>query len=329
MKKINKIAIACMFLIACSLHLNAQNTDAKMVNQYKEQAQQIAQSFAYPTHQPVVKNPGDYGVKYEDFNVETDDGVNLSGWLLKGKGDKVIVMSHVGTFSKYGLSIEAKKAGRSDALGYTRDVEFIPTAKHLVEAGYSVVMYDQRHHGESGDTPNGGTMNPIKASLDIKAIIEFAANHPDLKGKDIGMLSMCQGSLITMIAMTNYEEMMKEAGVKALAIIQPISPKRMFENFGFPEELVTEVDKSFGEIDISLDDLEPVKYAPNIFVPTLFVQGIMDPISSIDYSRMVYHAIPTEKEALWLPGDLHRFDAYNYFNEQPEKLLEWFNNQLN
>ena len=189
-------------------------------------------------------------------------------------------------------------------------------------------MYDTRHHGESDDTPNNGPMNPLKADLDNKAIIEFVSNHPDLKGKDIGMLSMCQGSFITMLAMTKHAEMIKNAGVKALAIIQPISPKRMFKNFGFPDALIAEVDKSFGEIGISLDDLEPVKYAPNIFVPTLFVQGIMDPISSIDYSRDVYNAIPTEKEALWLPGNLHRFDAYNWFNDHPEKLLEFFGKYL-
>ena len=65
-------------------------------------------------------------------------------------------------------------------------------------------------------------------------------------------------------------------------------------------------------------------------MPTLFVQEIMDPISSIDSSRDIYNAIPTEKEALWLTdGDLHRFDAYNWFNDHPEELLEFFGKYLN
>jgi hypothetical protein len=39
---------------------------------------------------------------------------------------------------------------------YDRDIEFIPTAKHLLKVGYSVFMYDFRNHGESGSSPNGG-----------------------------------------------------------------------------------------------------------------------------------------------------------------------------
>ena len=30
----------------------------------------------------------------------------------------------------------------------------------------------------------------------------------------------------------------------------------------------------------------------------------------------------------WLPGNLHRFDAYNWFNDHPEKLLEFFGKYL-
>ena len=213
MKTTSKVLMTIMLLTVLTSASKAQQNENQMENQFKEQAKAIAQSFAYPIHHPVVKTPSDYGVDYDDFTVQTEDGINLSGWLLKGTGDKVIVMTHVGTFSKYGLSIEAEKAGDRDALGYTRDVEFIPTAKHLVEAGYSVLMYDQRHHGESGDSPDNGVMNPVKASLDITAILGFASNHPELKEKEIGMLSMCQGSLITMAAMTKHQDEMKKAGV--------------------------------------------------------------------------------------------------------------------
>ena len=38
--------------------------------------------------------------------------------------------------------------------------------------------------------------------------------------------------------------------------------------------------------------------------------------------------IPTEKKALWLEGDLHRFEAYNYFSEHPKELLDFFKKYL-
>ena len=116
------IAASVLFVAFSSLNVEAKqkkHEGNKVGNKFREQAQQIVHSFAYPIHQPVVKNPRDYGQDFENFTVKTDDGINLAGWLLKSTGNKVIIMTHVGTFSKYGLSIEAKKAGRGDALGYT------------------------------------------------------------------------------------------------------------------------------------------------------------------------------------------------------------------
>ena len=69
-------------------------------------------------------------------------------------------------------------------------------------------------------------------------------------------------------------------------------------------------------------------YADDVMVPVLFVQALGDPWSDIEHSREIYDLIPTEKDAIWIEGDLHRFDTYNWFNDHPEKLLAWFERYL-
>jgi pimeloyl-ACP methyl ester carboxylesterase len=156
----------------------------------------------------MAKNPGDYGLEYENVSIETEDGVTLAAWLMKGSGDGVVVIGHPGTFTKYGYSMEH---GAAFGTGYDHDVEFVPAAKHLVEAGYSVLMYDQRNHGESGPSPNGGPHDPPNAHWDVLAVVTYASEHPDLAGKDIGLLSMCQSSLVAMVAMSKEPDALEAA----------------------------------------------------------------------------------------------------------------------
>ena len=59
----------------------------------------IADSVTKPGNSPVFGNPKDFGLEYEDVTFKAKDGVKLSGWLVKGKADKVIIFSHfIGIF---------------------------------------------------------------------------------------------------------------------------------------------------------------------------------------------------------------------------------------
>lgn len=49
-----------------------------------------------PFQSKVFDNPKNFGLDYEDITFKTKDGVTLSGWLIKGDKDKVIIQSHFG-----------------------------------------------------------------------------------------------------------------------------------------------------------------------------------------------------------------------------------------
>lgn len=289
----------------------------------QEQLQMMANSFLYVSKQPLVKNPSDYGMEYEDANFKTEDEVNIAAWLIKGSKNKTIILSHPAGFSKYGYSLDSEGPAKS---GYTKDVEFLPAVKHLVDAGYSVLMYDQRNHGESGLDPNNGIHDPYKASLDNVAAIEFVSNHPDLKGNEIGLYSICQSGLISAIGMTRYPE--AYANVKAMVAPQMMSFEIFYKKFGVPEEGIKALKNIYLEKGVDMDNQNPLRFVKNITVPTLFMQNLNDPWTEIDHTKEIYEAIPFEKEAIWYEGENHRFDAYNWFNENPEKLIAFFDKHL-
>jgi alpha-beta hydrolase superfamily lysophospholipase len=290
----------------------------------------IANSFLYPKRQPMVKNPADYGLKYEDVQIKTKDGVTLAAWLIRGTGKGVIILGHPGTFTRYGYSLKHESIMKSR---YNRDVEFIPTAKHLVDAGYTVLMYDQRNHGESGSTPNGAPHDlPKNVYLDAVAVAKYVSEHPDFAGKAIGLLAICMNSMINMIAMTKEPEEMRKANIKAMTVIQPHGIDLFFKNFGIPNFIINRANQIYKKKGATeMAGWDPVPFAKNIFVPVLFVQNVNDPWSDMDHVREIYNAIPTEKTAIWIDEEeeKHRFHTYNWFNDNPEKLLQFFNKYLN
>jgi pimeloyl-ACP methyl ester carboxylesterase len=243
-----------------------------------------------------------------------------------GTGDDVVIIGHPATFTRYGYSLDHEGAFGS---GYDRDVEFLPTARHLVEAGYSVLMYDQRNHGESGASPNGAPHDPTQAYWDTVAAVTYVSQHPELADKDIGLLSFCQSSFVSMVAMSEEPDVLRDASVKAMVAVQPIAMDLALRNFGMPAFVVERVSRiSVRAGATAYEDQNPELYAGDVLVPVLFVQALGDPWSDIDHSRAIYDAIPTEKEAIWIEGDLHRFDTYNWFNDHPEELLSFFEQNL-
>ena len=106
----------------------------------------ISDMMVKPYQSPLFDDPQSYGLDHEAVEFETSDGVTLRGWLIKGGTDKIIVQSHFG--------VQCNRAGYCpDGKGlikpWKENISFLRQAKHLVDKGYSVLMYDFRGHGES------------------------------------------------------------------------------------------------------------------------------------------------------------------------------------
>jgi hypothetical protein len=62
----------------------------------------LSGTILFLNRQPVLKNPKDYELDFEDVEFKTSDGVRIKGWLIPGSLSKLIVMTHVGGLTKYG-----------------------------------------------------------------------------------------------------------------------------------------------------------------------------------------------------------------------------------
>ncbi|MBL6983678.1 MAG: alpha/beta fold hydrolase [Anaerolineales bacterium] len=129
---------------------------------------------ARPNPHPVCcETPLDYGATgYDDVQIQTDDGVIISGWYVPPAGNPgpVIVLLH---------------GARGDRTGTAWH------ARQLISAGYGVLMYDQRGTGEStGDRAYLGWMQ----AEDLLKVLDLLETIPEVDTKKIGAVGLSRGA---------------------------------------------------------------------------------------------------------------------------------------
>lgn len=274
---------------------------------------------------PVFQNPQDYKLPYEDVTFKAKDGVELSGWLIQGSTDKIIVQSHYGVqCSRSGYTPEGKGMGKM----WKENISFLKHVKYLYDQGYSVLMYDFRNHGESANgTCPWVTWGPEERK-DVIAAVDFVANHPDYKNAEIGLLSICMGAASTTYAY-GEKEGLRNYNIKAMVAIQPLRYADFISALGlnnFIGNWVTELNNKRTGIDMNGVSFMP--YVKDINVPTLLVQNSNDEYLNKQSIQEYFDALTVEKEMMWLDLGKKRASGYDYLTRKPEAILHWFDKYM-
>jgi pimeloyl-ACP methyl ester carboxylesterase len=292
----------------------------------------VSKQILYPDRQPLPKGPADYGLVSENVELQSSDGVKLAGWLMKGTGRRLVVMAHPGNFTRYGFSAKDQRGPFSL---YDKDVEFLRTAKRLVDAGYWVLSFDFRNHGESGRSPNDGiTGLGLEEYRDVLAALQYTSSRPELAGLSKAVLGFCMGANSTIVAASRDPAQFERAQVKAVVLVQPVSfgvfLRRYASSVWMPQWVLKGGEKRAIEAGgRPIDEMSPLADAAHMTLPVLHVQARKDPWTELAHVRAIYDAFPAgKKEMLWLDEPKHRFDTYNWFADHPEPLLDFLDRHL-
>ncbi len=288
----------------------------------------IADTFVKPFQSPVFDDPNNYDLEYEDVTFRARDGVELSGWLIKGSNDRVIIQSHFGVqCCRSGYTPEGKRWIK----GWDTDVSFLRQAKYLNEAGYTVLMYDFRNHGNSGaGTLPWITWGPSEA-LDVVAAVDYISKHPSYHSAAIGLLSICMGQGACIAAFALEDGLKQYPNIKTMISVQPMDYPCFVKAMGLPGFLVNSTTKAImkrTQLDFNEASWRP--HVKQVTVPTLVIQNRNDAYLDEAFVTGVYDDLPVEKELMWLElpkqkNDLrNRMAAYDWIGTASEPILGWF-----
>jgi hypothetical protein len=284
----------------------------------------MAKSFVNPTRTPILKRPSDIGLEYEDVHFSAIDGVNLEGWFIPAKSNKVVICNHFLGANRQGFPAHLREWRRF----FCRfEIDFLPRYKALHDAGYNVLAYDLRNHGLSGDS-NGGRLGAgILEARDVVGSIRYIRHREDTADMDINLMSPCLGCVATFNAMNMYPEEFE--GVKSFIAVQPLSIDAYVTGMGKRVRLkdpVEDFDRILNRYTgFRVSDAQMPKVAHAVKVPTLLVQVRDDYMTIPSDLEAIYDNFGTdEKRLLWIENTNLRFDAYRYFENKPEEMIEWF-----
>lgn len=280
---------------------------------------QMAKFFSHVERNPVTQTPKSAGLSFKDVSFKTEDGVTLKAWYIPSEGSKKLVL-----FNHFMLGNRAGAVPHPDWGDVA--VDFMPIYKHLVEAGYSVLSYDLRNHGES-DVYKGGSLGLTHVEyMDVLAAVRYGMQHCD--ENEHYLFSQCYGAVATMRAIEKSPEDFKD--IKAFVNIQPLSADAFVEGVTKQFDIYApdNVDLFSRHLKkrtgYSVSELKVPDLAPAVEIPTLLVQVHDDwRTTSADIEKVFEGLGSADKKLLWIENEKERLEGYNYFARNPKELITW------
>lgn len=249
----------------------------------------------HPPRRALGPTPAERGMSYSDVSFRTGDGLTLRGWWIPGTQNRTIVMIH-------GLSNNRR--------------EPLDKAGYLHQAGYNLLVFDLRGHGQSdGD----GTTMGLREPMDVQAAVA-EARHLDpgpiaLFGYSLGAaIAVEEGAVNPDVAAVVEDSGFSSVGEVFLA--------RFTEMTRLPNVPLAAPAVAFGTLDLgtSLWNVAPVVTATDLHKPLLAIVPDADTIVPPAEGLALFRAAAGPKVLLEVPGAGH-VQAYNTANRLYESTV--------
>jgi uncharacterized protein len=287
-----------------------------------------------PLRSVIFKTPDDHGMtEWDDLTIPSDDGVPLEAWFIPAKGgqsDKLIIFNH---------ALPMCRAGFPGHLGEPWsnfdgvEIDFVIQMKHLTDAGYNVLAYDIRNHGQSGSANGGMSGIGQWEWRDCVGVKNYVDAHPKLGTMTVGLYSQCMGGNSQYHAIYRRPELFEN--VKCMVSPLVVSMAAIYDAFSelqgvsqYQELIDLELLKMGGFVAA---EMTPHLWASAVKMPVLMIQVLEDAWTrNLEDAQKTFDLLGSEeKELFWIENTTRRFkDGYNYFGRHPEKVISFFNRYM-
>lgn len=273
---------------------------------------------------PLTRTPADAGLEYEDIAFPAADGVPLRGWFVPRGGEgpgPVVIFVHGWLWNRLG-----NVGGQVPVPD--RDVDFLPAVRALHDAGFGVLLFDVRHHGESARPRAPMTYGPLEAS-DFVGAVRYARSRPDVDGERIGAIGTSMGGNIVIYGTPDCQP------VKAVLAIQPTRLAIFNTNFArtelgrFGPAMLRPFDLLYRLLRVPpLDKHDPAVPAARLNGTLVkYVQGTGDPWGTTEMVEAFAAVTPNTLGVERYPSE-GRYEGYRYISERVDDVIGFFRQNL-
>lgn len=137
----------------------------------------VIYSVTVPNPQTICcKTPADDGFEFEDVTLTGPDGVTIAGWYIPSQNGAAVILLH---------GYDGNRAGE------------LPRAAMLARAGYGVLLYDMRGHGESSPVVRSYGWADV---VDVDTAVTWLQSRDDVDPNRIGIFGFSLGGQVALRA---------------------------------------------------------------------------------------------------------------------------------
>ena len=283
----------------------------------------------------IFKDPDEYGMKgWFSLSIPSDDGTPLAAWYIpaqNGPSDKLVIFNH---------ALPMCRAGYPGHMGEPWsnfiepvEIDFVIQYKHLTNAGYNVLTYDFRNHGQSG-AANGGVCGVGQWEWqDCVGVKKYVDAHPELSKMKVALFSQCLGGISQYAAITKRPELFENVTCLCSPLVPIMSSvfKKLsgYQGIEKYQELIDLEIMKLGGFPAA--DMTGELWAPNVKLPVLMWQVKDDAVIENPWAaQRVFDLLgSTDKKLIWIENTTKRFeDGYNWFGRHPEKVVNFLDKYM-
>jgi fermentation-respiration switch protein FrsA (DUF1100 family) len=237
------------------------------------------------------------GIAYQEFELQTSDGIRLAAWYTPPKNGALILTAH--------------------GYGDRRSEDFYSL---FAEHGYGVLAWDFRGHGVSeGDLVTLGYYE----TLDVEAALAYALAQPEVE--HIGAWGGSMGEVTMIRAAARHPE------IEALVADSPFVTLEDELDLRVPYPLLKPLIRTFAEREtgLHLDLVRPVDDIGLISPRAVFlIQGMGDTMVPLESAERLY-AVAGEPRQLWTEADVPHLNMYAYYRTRyTKRVIKFFDTYL-
>ena len=245
-----------------------------------------------PPRFPYWHDPADAGIYYRDVTLVTSDGLELAAWYVPvvrppgAQASPSVILAHGLMDQKWTM------------------LQLVPW---LHEAGYNVMMFDFRGHGESDKEPT--TIGRLEAR-DIQVALDWLETEG--VGERVGGLGMSLG---------------------AAALVNTAAQDPRLDALVLDSLFATWADTDFARDyrlapDWQVPDVpSPVELLPQVHLPVFIIHGTADILTQEAHAYRLYDAA-NEPKTVWVNDSGHAWSAWTYPELYRDKVLAFFDEYL-
>ena len=261
----------------------------------------VANRLTSTVREPTEQTPADEGLDFREVGFRSTDGLALKGWWVPGEGpSRAVTLVH---------GLEGSKA----------DQHVLKTACVYFEAGYGVLMFDLRGHGESEGMRTTLGYQEVR---DVRGALSWLEEQGFEPGKVVlHGWSMGGATVLRSAPRTGVAAVIEESGYADLPLLLR---DRLPESSGLPPFFnpgIFLMAKLF--LDFDPWAVKPGEGAAKLSgegVPLLIVHSTDDEVVPFEQAQMLAACDPNAE--LWKIGGYGHVEAYSY-PEYRRRLLDF------